>query len=183
VLGALQRLRPRPLAAAGLHAAAAELGSDVPFFIDGGTALGRGRGDALTQLAFARELHFVVAFPAFSLSTATVYAQADLIAPRADVCSFAQAMCETGGEGPIAGCFNRLESAAGRVDPRLASILTGLRATSLAPWSMTGSGSALFTIAADTQAASRIAEGVTRGLGLELRVVGSFARGRGPIST
>jgi 4-diphosphocytidyl-2-C-methyl-D-erythritol kinase len=176
-------LSRRPLDHDALHAAARELGSDVAFFLLGGTALGKGRGDELTPLAMARELTFVVAFPAFSLSTATVYAQADLIDTRADVCSFAQAMCESGGEGPIAGCFNRLESAAGRVDPRLASLLTGLRATSFAPWFMTGSGSALFSIAADTQAASRIAEGVTRGLGLELKVVRSFARGRGPIST
>ena len=44
------------------------------------------------------------------------------------------------------------------------------------------SGSALFSIAADPQAATRIAEGVTRGPGLGLKIVRSFARGRGPIS-
>src|SRR5262249_50642655 len=136
----------------------------------GGTAIGRGRGDRLTPLPFARELHFVVAFPSFSLSTATVYAQVDLIAPRADVNSFAQAMCETGGEVPIAACFNRLEAAAGRVDPRSTSLLSRLRAETRAPWLVTGSGSALFTITADAQAAAQIAEGVTRGSGLELRV-------------
>jgi 4-diphosphocytidyl-2-C-methyl-D-erythritol kinase len=182
VLGALAQLHPRRLNDEALRAAANEIGSDVAFFLIGGTAIGSGRGGELTPLAFARELDFVLLFPSFSLSTATVYAHVDLIGSRADVCSFAQAMCESGGTGPIAGCFNRLESAAGRVEPRLATLLSTLRATSRAFWSMTGSGSALFTIAADTQAATRIAEGVTRGTGFGLRVVRSFARGRGPIA-
>jgi 4-diphosphocytidyl-2-C-methyl-D-erythritol kinase len=176
VLGALELLNRRPLGEEKLHAAARELGADVAFFLRGGTAIGRGRGDRLTPLPFMRELHFVVAFPTFSLSTATVYAHVDLIAPRADVNSFARAMCETGRGVPIAACFNRLEAAAGRVDPRSTSLLSRLRAETRAPWLVTGSGSALFTIADDAQAAARIAEGVTRGTGLELRVVRSFAR-------
>jgi 4-diphosphocytidyl-2-C-methyl-D-erythritol kinase len=176
VLGALQRLTRRPLAGPELQSAAKELGADVAFFLNGGTAIGRGRGDEITPLTLRRTLFFVLAFPFFSLSTTTVYAHVDLIAPRADVSSFAQEMCETGGEVPIAACFNRLEAAAGRVDSRSTSLLSRLRATTRAPWSLTGSGSALFTIAADAQAAARIAEGVTRGLGLDLRVVRSFAR-------
>lgn len=176
VFGALQLLARRPLDTPPMHAAARELGADVAFFLVGGTAIGRGRGDELTPLPMRRTLHFVVAFPFFSLSTTTVYAQVDLIGPRADVNSFAKGMCETGGEVPIAACFNRLEAAAGRVDPRSTSLLSRLRAATLAPWFLTGSGSALFTVAADAQAATRIAEGVTRGLGLDLRVVRSFAR-------
>lgn len=182
VLAALQRLMRRPPAVEELQPAAKELGADVPFFLRGGTALGRGRGDELTPLPFTRELHFVVAFPSFSLSTTAVYAHVDLIAPRADVNSFTQGMSETGGEVPIAACFNRLEAAAGRVEPRSTSLLSRLRAETRTPWFITGSGSALFTIAADAQAAARIAEGVTRGAGVDMKVVRSFARNRGPIS-
>lgn len=49
------------LEATCLEAIAAKLGSDVPFFIRGGTALVQGRGDVLTPLPDAQETWFVLA--------------------------------------------------------------------------------------------------------------------------
>lgn len=51
VLQVLNHLAFEPLSASELHAAAAELGSDVPFFLGGGTAMGRGRGELLEPVA------------------------------------------------------------------------------------------------------------------------------------
>ncbi len=64
---------------------AAGLGSDVPFALLGGTAVGRGRGEELTRALAAGSYHWALAFGADGLSTAQVYATCDrLRAARAD---------------------------------------------------------------------------------------------------
>jgi 4-diphosphocytidyl-2-C-methyl-D-erythritol kinase len=56
-----------------LRALAGELGSDVPFFLDGGTAIGTGRGERVTPLSPIPERPLVLGFPPFALSTPEVY--------------------------------------------------------------------------------------------------------------
>lgn len=60
-----------------LHAMAAELGSDVPFALHGGTALGTGRGEELATVLARNTFHWVLAFGAGGLSAASVYAEID----------------------------------------------------------------------------------------------------------
>jgi 4-diphosphocytidyl-2-C-methyl-D-erythritol kinase len=61
------------LDAAELARLAAQLGSDVPFFLSGGTALGEGRGERIAPLPSIREKKLILGTPAFGLSTAEVY--------------------------------------------------------------------------------------------------------------
>ncbi len=56
---------------------AAGLGSDVPFALVGGTAVGRGRGEQLTPALAAGTYHWALAFGHDGLSTAQVYATCD----------------------------------------------------------------------------------------------------------
>lgn len=56
---------------------AADLGSDVPFALLGGTAVGTGKGERLTPLEVAGTFHWVFALADGGLSTATVYAECD----------------------------------------------------------------------------------------------------------
>jgi len=56
---------------------AAGLGSDVPFALMGGTAVGRGRGEQLTPALAAGTYHWALAFGHDGLSTAQVYATCD----------------------------------------------------------------------------------------------------------
>ena len=56
---------------------AAELGSDVPFALHGGTALGTGRGEELATVLSRNTFHWVLAFGAGGLSAARVYAEID----------------------------------------------------------------------------------------------------------
>jgi 4-diphosphocytidyl-2-C-methyl-D-erythritol kinase len=55
----------------------AGLGSDVPFALLGGTAVGRGRGEQLTPALAAGSYHWALAFGHQGLSTAQVYATCD----------------------------------------------------------------------------------------------------------
>lgn len=62
---------------------AGELGSDVPFLISGGTAMGSGRGELLAPVLTHGEFHWVFALSDVGLSTPAVYAECDRL--RGDV--------------------------------------------------------------------------------------------------
>jgi 4-diphosphocytidyl-2-C-methyl-D-erythritol kinase len=60
-----------------LHSVAAQLGSDVPFMLSGGTAVGRGRGDQVTSALSRGTYHWVLALSTMGLSTQAVYGECD----------------------------------------------------------------------------------------------------------
>ncbi len=60
---------------------AATLGSDVPFALTGGTALGTGRGEQLSPVPATGRWHWVLAFAAGGLSTPAVYRELDRTRP------------------------------------------------------------------------------------------------------
>lgn len=60
-----------------LHALAARLGSDVPFALHGGTALGTGRGEELATVLTRETFHWVLAFADRGLSTPAVFNELD----------------------------------------------------------------------------------------------------------
>jgi 4-diphosphocytidyl-2-C-methyl-D-erythritol kinase len=60
-----------------LYALAAQLGSDVPFALHGGTSIGLGRGELLTPVMTTGEFHWVIALIDGGLSTPKVYAECD----------------------------------------------------------------------------------------------------------
>jgi 4-diphosphocytidyl-2-C-methyl-D-erythritol kinase len=60
-----------------LHALAAQLGSDVPFALHGGTALGTGRGEELATVLARNTFHWVLAFADDGLSTPAVFSEID----------------------------------------------------------------------------------------------------------
>jgi 4-diphosphocytidyl-2-C-methyl-D-erythritol kinase len=68
-----------PLPAADLHAVAATVGADVPFFLADGPQLGRGDGSALQPLALPQDYWIVIVLPAGAAkaSTAAVYSDFD----------------------------------------------------------------------------------------------------------
>ena len=61
----------------GLLPLAAQLGADVPFALEGGTAVGTGRGDQLSHALAKGEFHWVLALSEGGLSTPEVYAELD----------------------------------------------------------------------------------------------------------
>ncbi|MDF2826527.1 MAG: 4-diphosphocytidyl-2C-methyl-D-erythritol kinase, partial [Mycobacterium sp.] len=67
-----------------LHALAAELGSDVPFALHGGTALGTGRGEELATVLARNTFHWVLAFGRDGLSTPKVFGEIDRLREAGD---------------------------------------------------------------------------------------------------
>ncbi len=82
VLVALNALWELGLPRRDLHGLAAQLGSDVPFALHGGTALGTGRGEQLATVLARSTFHWVLAFADGELSTPTVFGEIDRM--RAD---------------------------------------------------------------------------------------------------
>jgi 4-diphosphocytidyl-2-C-methyl-D-erythritol kinase len=77
VLVAMNHLWELAVPRRDLHAMAAELGSDVPFALHGGTALGTGRGEELATVLARSTFHWVLAFARKGLSTPKVFGELD----------------------------------------------------------------------------------------------------------
>lgn len=72
-LHGLNQLHGHPLTVAPLMALAAELGSDIPFFIASGAARCTGRGEKIKQITPPAQLRVLLLKPSFSVSTPDAY--------------------------------------------------------------------------------------------------------------
>lgn len=144
---ACDRLFGTALEPSQLLALGAELGADVPFFLAGGTALGRGLGTDLTPLPAIRVGHFLVMKPNFDLATAGVYTGLKMgLTVRTTVANI-RVIKPLIARFPSTTWFgyNRLEEVVLPAHPELQRALAQLR--EVAPVAMmTGSGSALYGV-------------------------------------
>jgi len=85
VIVAMDSLFELGLSRDGMERIAAELGSDVPFSITGGIAIGRGRGDEITPVLARGSYQWVLAMAAQGLSTQAVYAESDRLRTGLDI--------------------------------------------------------------------------------------------------
>lgn len=76
-LRALNILHGQPLSVKDLQSLASSIGSDVPFFVAGGTALVEGLGDVVTPLPVPVSYPLVIAVPLAGVSTAWAYGRID----------------------------------------------------------------------------------------------------------
>jgi 4-diphosphocytidyl-2-C-methyl-D-erythritol kinase len=160
----LDRLWGLKTAREELTAMAAALGSDVAFFLHGGTALCEGRGERVTPLPCGGEFNYVLVMPPWSVSTREVYGalRHRLTRRRGPSTKVLEAAAQ--GDSRLLGrCLrNDLESAALGVHGQLAEIarrLRELRRGAQAEGSLlSGSGSAFFAVVEDREEALRSAE-------------------------
>lgn len=82
VLVGLNELWQLDLGREELDEVALELGSDVPFALHGGTALGTGRGEKLLPVLSRNTFHWVIALAKGGLSTPEVYRELDKLRGR-----------------------------------------------------------------------------------------------------
>ncbi|MCZ7414739.1 MULTISPECIES: 4-(cytidine 5'-diphospho)-2-C-methyl-D-erythritol kinase [unclassified Streptomyces] len=145
----------------------AELGSDVPFSLVGGAALGRGRGELLTPLQVGGTFHWVFAVADGGLSTPAVYREFDRLAAGRDVPqpepspALLDALRTGDVHGLAATLANDLQPAALSLRPALADTLAaGTEAGALAAL-VSGSGPTCAFLTADAAAARKVAEALT----------------------
>ena len=96
---------------ARLRGIAASLGSDVPFFLTGGTALGIGRGEEVYPLPEPSPSHVVVIYPGERVSTAEAYCRLRCALTPEDSRNKIESFCGLlqAGSGFQAGMFNDFE--------------------------------------------------------------------------
>jgi 4-diphosphocytidyl-2-C-methyl-D-erythritol kinase len=163
VLLALPALAGRPVALPRLMELAAELGSDVPFFLLGGAAVALGRGTELYPLPDSRPSAGLLIAPAVHVSTAAAYRA---LTPRLTtesqqnkIVSFQlQAWGElgAGASGPSGHTgVNDFETVVFEQFPQLAALKQRLVKLGANPAMMTGSGSALFGLFRTREQANR----------------------------
>ena len=93
VLRGLTRLWNIQIDPTALHDLATEVGSDVPFFLQSGTSLAKGRGENLTAFKLDVPYWILVVTPPIHVSTAWAYTNLKLISgPRPDLRATVMAM-------------------------------------------------------------------------------------------
>ena len=151
----LPRVRLRRLAAA--------IGADVPYFLEGGTALGRARGDRLARLADRPPAWVVVVVPRFGVSTSEAFGWWDERVGR-------------DGQGRLA---NDLQSVVARRHPVVLRLVAALERAGALQASLSGSGSAVFGLfrrkAAADRAARTLRRSAPRSTVLITRTIGRLA--------
>jgi len=127
---------------------ALELGSDVPFFLTGGTARGEGRGEVLTPLPDPPALGWLLAIPDVRCSTREVFANLEpgLTGSIQKLRILEEAIHHGDVEAFARHIVNDLEPGVVRMQPRLARIREALVRLGAMTVGLTGSGSAMFAL-------------------------------------
>jgi 4-diphosphocytidyl-2-C-methyl-D-erythritol kinase len=165
-----------------LLALGSELGSDVPFLILGGTAIGTGRGDQLTAALSRGTYHWVFALSTVGLSTPSVYSECDRMRAEREIAapkvsdSLMQALLTADPAAVGESLVNDLQSAACSLRPALTLILEVGRDYGALGAIVSGSGPTVAFLVADEEAGLDLAVALTAS-----GVVGSVARATGPV--
>ena len=160
----------------------AKLGSDVPFMINGGTAIGQGRGDQLTAALSRGTYHWVLALSTVGLSTPAVYTECDRLRAGQEIAApqtsdlLMQALLAADSKSVGAALVNDLQAAACSLRPALDLVLEVGRDYGALGAIVSGSGPTVAFLVSDEEQGLDLAVALTAS-----GVVGSVARAQGPV--
>ena len=163
VLRGLRMLYAPHMTDAQLEKMAEKLGSDVPFFVRGGTALGTGRGEKLKALPDMPSCWLVIVKPEESHSTAAMYAAIDNAESRSG--SDSRMVLEGLEKGDLAEISAGMDNDFQQVLPEgsaVPAIVEALRQRGALNAQMTGSGSAVFGLFLHRRDAEAAAEALKK---------------------
>ena len=163
VLRALRTLYAPDISDGRLETLAARLGSDVPFFIRGGTQLATGRGEVVSPLPQLAAGWFVVVKPDEGYSTAEMYRRLD--EPGSVLVRNSRYMQDAVAANNVHAVAVELHNSFERVVPKDSSLRTikdALRAQGALGTLLSGSGSAVFGLFDDQSAAAAAAEALKK---------------------
>ena len=145
-----------------MHALAARIGSDVPFFLTGGTALGLGRGEEVYPLENLPPYGVVLAIPPFGVATNDAYRWFDESLDRG------RGGFPDGGRQkrswflfPDVPMINDLEGPVAARHPLIGVLTQRLTSLGALMAAMSGSGSSVFGVFASSTAAGRSARALS----------------------
>jgi 4-diphosphocytidyl-2-C-methyl-D-erythritol kinase len=147
-----------------LAAIGAEIGSDIPFFMTGSSALVEGLGERVTIKALKKPIYLAVFFPAVSCHTGQVYQMFDELPQSATRPQQIYDMIDS----PVdpQAMFNDLTAAACCIAPILEQHIEKISALANRPVAVSGSGSTLFVICDDLMHAEALVEAANKEFGL-----------------
>ncbi|WP_425394968.1 4-(cytidine 5'-diphospho)-2-C-methyl-D-erythritol kinase [Aeoliella sp.] len=136
-----------------LSSIAQQLGTDVPFFLAGGAAIGTGRGERLERVSLRRSLPIVLVQPPVGLSTPTVFAGLGLAAGERvkSATGWCRELANRLSRGcPLSACThlvrNSLQQAARNATDWVDRVVGAMERLPVLVHQMTGSGSAYFAV-------------------------------------
>jgi 4-diphosphocytidyl-2-C-methyl-D-erythritol kinase len=160
----------------------ARLGSDVPFMISGGTAIGQGRGDQLTAALSRGTYHWVLALSSVGLSTPAVYQECDRLRAGLDIAApqtsdaLMQSLLAADPKAVGLALQNDLQSAACSLRPALTLVLDVGEEYGALGAIVSGSGPTVAFLVENEEQGLDLAVALTSS-----GVVGNVARAFGPV--
>lgn len=144
---------------------AARLGSDVPFFLIGGTALGVGRGEEVYSIDEVECEHLVLVNPGFEVSTAEVYGKLSRLTYQRSAAMMPFTFFAAKGiRGLSLAVNNDLEEVVLTAHPEIAEVKRGLLSLGAKNALMSGSGATVFGVFENVET-SRLAHSKMRAAG------------------
>ena len=160
VLRLLNRACGTGLSVSELEKLSEQLGSDVPFCVAGGTVLGEGRGEKMTRLRAMPECGVVILRPDFASSTPELFKAIDSlrVVSRPDTAGMLRAIEEGSLTAVARRVFNIFEAALPRRwSEKVNEAKDALLENGALGACMSGTGSAVYGLFADVEAASEAA--------------------------
>lgn len=148
---------------------AAGVGSDVPFALQGATAIARGRGEKVSAVP-APDFWWVLGVPGVRLQTAEVYRKHSELGgePGPEVADMVKALKYSGAQEVAELLHNDLEAAALELEPSIAALKASLVAAGPLGAVMTGSGSAMAGLCRDETHARKVAQAIQGDFDIEV---------------
>ena len=158
VLRALNDYYGNPLSILALAELGAQVGSDVPFCVVGGTAMVEGKGEKLRKLPDMPDCIFVVCKPDFSVSTPALYKKIDevTIPKRPDHQAMESALLAGDLEKVAHNLYNVFDPVVTEEHLELNYIKSLFHQYGAVGYQMTGSGSAVYAIVSEFEVAAVI---------------------------
>ncbi len=162
---------------------AAKIGSDVPFMLSGGTAIGTGHGDQLTAALSRGTYHWVLAVSTVGLSTPAVYAECDRLRGELEIVEpqtnevLMQSLLAADAPGVGSALVNDLQLAACSLRPAIRLVLDVGQEYGALGSIVSGSGPTVAFLVADQDSGLDLAVALTSS-----GVVGSVVQAYGPVA-
>ncbi len=145
-LAGMNRLFDLKLSVEQLVKIAATVGSDVPFFFSGGSAIVRGRGEIIEPLELPKNYHIVLVVPNFSVNTRWAYSQLRNSLTSREIIDFLVKSLPKNFNGILKDFKNDFEEIILSNYPHLGDDISRMRRFGAELVSISGSGSSFFGI-------------------------------------